>query len=410
VRSALPRVPMAVVFVALFVAGGVLAANTVSTDDRTGPNEAVSLDAFEGAPTTSTSTSTSTTTTTTTTVPPPRTATLAFSGDLLPHSPVVAAAAVNADEGWDFRPMFDEVRPILTAADLAICHLESPISSTDSNLSGYPVFNAPRALIEAAIDAGYDGCSTASNHSFDRRSAGVLSTLDVFDELGLRQAGMARDAEQDLAPVIYDVNGISIAHISAAFSLNGFVLPADEQYLVDLIDPEQIIEEARIAKAAGAEFVVVSLHWGNEYQQVPSAAQEQWLSEILPSDEVDLIIGHHAHVVQPIDKIGDEWVVYGLGNFLSNQSANCCSAITQDGMIVSVTLLENDLGQIKATGIEYTPTWVDRSDGYVIRVAIGEPGREGISDILAVSAERTERVVSGRLGPDDGLTVAVQAP
>ncbi len=401
-RSRWSRVVTVVGFVSAFAAGGVLAANTIATDESP---RSVSPTVLDSTETTTTSTTT-TTTTTTTTVPPPRTATLAFSGDLLPHSPVVAAGAANADEGWDFRPMFDEVRPILSAADLAICHLESPISSTDSNLSGYPVFNAPRAFLEAAVDAGYDGCSTASNHSYDRGSAGVRSTLDVFDDLPIRQAGMARDAEQDLAPVIYEVNDISVAHISAAYSLNGFSLPADEQYLVDLIDPEQILEEARIAKAAGAEFVVVSLHWGNEYQQAPSAAQDRWLAEILPSDEVDLIIGHHAHVVQPIDKVGDEWVVFGLGNFLSNQSANCCTAVTQDGMIVIVTLLENDAGEIKATGIEYTPTWVDRSDGYVIRVAVGEPGREGIADILAVSAERTERIVSGRLGPDDGLTVA----
>ena len=90
----------------------------------------------------------------------------------------------------------------------------------------------------------------------------------------------------------------------------------------------------------------------------------------------------------------------------SSDLANCCTAVTQDGMIVTVTLLENDLGEIKATAIEYTPTWVDRREGYVIRVASGEPGREGIADILAVSAARTEEVVSGRLGPEDGLTVA----
>lgn len=383
----------AVILLGVFIAGMVVASGTdVGIDDE---DTAVGA----GITTTTTSTTTSTTTTTTTTTaPPPRTATLAFTGDLLPHSPVTNAAAANAEEGWDFRPMFDEVRPILSAADLAICHLESPVSRDDTNLSGYPVFNAPRALVEAAIDAGYDGCSTASNHSFDRRGDGVRSTLDVFDELGIPQAGMARDAEHDLAPVLYEVNDITIAHISATYSLNGFVMPADEQYLVDLIEPEQIVFEAGLAKEAGAEFVVVSLHWGNEYQHTPSAAQEQWLTEILPSDEVDLVIGHHAHVVQPVDIVDGEWVVYGLGNFLSNQSANCCVAASQDGMIGVVTLLENGAGEIKAVGVDYVPTWVDRSDGYVIRVADGEPGRPEIADTLAVSAERTAEVVTGRVG------------
>ncbi|NIR36186.1 MAG: CapA family protein, partial [Actinobacteria bacterium] len=251
------------------------------------------------------------------------------------------AADANAVDGWDFRPLFDEVRPILSAADVAICHLETPLSRDDTRLSGYPIFNAPRALAEGALDAGYDGCSTASNHSFDQGSDGVLATIEVMEEVGLPQSGMALSEEADLRPILYDANGITVAHISATYSLNGFAMPADRQYLVDLIEPAAIIEEAGLAKEAGAEFVVVSLHWGNEYQHTPSGAQEQWLSEILPSEEVDLIIGHHAHVVQPIDKVGDEWVVFGLGNFLSNQSANCCVTASQDGMIATVTLLEN---------------------------------------------------------------------
>ena len=398
------RVLAGLLFIAIFVAGMVVASGS-----DVGKGEDADVASVSETTTTTTTTSTTTTTTTTTT-PPPRTATLAFTGDLLPHSPVTNAAAANAEEGWDFRPMFDEVRPILSAADLAICHVESPVSRDDTNLSGYPVFNAPRALVEAAIDAGYDGCSTASNHSFDRRSDGVHSTLDVFEELGFPQAGMARDTDHDLAPVLYEVNGITVAHISATYSLNGFVMPSDEQYLVDLIDPEQIVLEAGLAKDAGAEFVVVSLHWGNEYQHTPSGAQEQWLTEILPSDEVDLVIGHHAHVVQPVDISGDEWVVYGLGNFLSNQSANCCVTASQDGMIGIVTLLENDAGEIKAVGVDYVPTWVDRHDGYVIRVAIGEPGRPEIADTLAASAARTAEVVGRRLGDVVNLVDLPPAP
>jgi poly-gamma-glutamate synthesis protein (capsule biosynthesis protein) len=403
------RVLVGLSFVGLFAAGALLAANTV--DDGDDESAAVLAERETAPPQSSTTTSTTTTTTTTTTLPPPRSATLAFTGDLLPHGPVVRTAAAyhweaTGTDGWDFRPMFDEVRPLLSAADLAICHVESPVSSTDTNLSGYPVFNAPRALVEAAVDAGYDGCSTASNHAFDRRSDGVRSTIEVFEQLGLPQAGMAGDVEHDLAPVLYEVNDITLAHISATYSLNGFVMPDDEQFLVDLIEPDQIIAEAALAKEAGAEFVMVSLHWGNEYQHTPSAAQNQWLSEILPSDEVDLVIGHHAHVVQPVDKVDDEWVVFGLGNFLSNQSANCCVTASQDGMIAHIKLLENEAGVIEVDAVSFTPTWVDRSDGYVIRVANAAPGREGIADTLANSAARTAEVVMSRLGPDDGLDEA----
>ena len=307
--------------------------------------------------------------------------------------------------------MFAEVEPLISSAGLAICHFETPLSRDDTELSGYPLFNAPRSLATAVRNAGYDGCSTASNHSFDRNVAGVFSTIEVIEDSGLRQAGMSRSDLEDLAPVIYDANGIAVAHISATYSLNGLVLPQDQPYLVDLIDPAAILFEARTAKEAGAEFVVVSLQWGNEYQSAPSDAQVQWLSEILPSEEVDLVVGHHVHVVQPVDRLGDEYVVFGLGNFLSNQSANCCPVATQDGMIAFVALLEGPDGRIRAIGVEYVPTWVDRDNGYVIRNALDLSERDGhdLTDILTASAARTAAVVESRLDDSDGFGVAYWA-
>ena len=357
--------------------------------------------------TTSTTTSTTSTTSTTTTVPPPRSARLLFTGDLLPHGPVQRAGDANAENGWDFVPMFVEVQSIIEGADLAICHLESPISIDDTGLGGYPVFNAPRAFARAARDVGYDGCSLASNHSYDRGAQGALDTITVMNELGLPYAGQAASETEDLEPVLYDANGITVAHLSATYGLNGFTLPADQPYLVDLIDPEEILAEARLAKAAGAEIVVVSLHWGAEYRHEPTQAQVDWLDAILPSAEVDLVVGHHAHVVQPVDKVGDEWVVFGVGNFLSNQSANCCVAASQDGMIATVELLESASGGIDVVAVHYVPTWVDRADGYVIRVA--RPGRtdvpEATAEALTASHDRTVAVASSRLGVTDGLTV-----
>jgi len=209
--------------------------------------------------------------------------------------------------------------------------------------------------------------------------------------------------------VLYDANGITIAHISATYSLNGFVMPSDRQYLVDLIEPEAILQEARIAKESGAEFVIVSMHWGAEYRHEPISSQNEWLEATLPSEYVDLIIGHHAHVVQPVDKVGDEWVVFGLGNFLSNQSANCCVAASQDGMIATVELLENDAGEIEAVGVHYIPTWVDRGDGYIIRVA--DPARTDLPtstiDQMGITFDRTFDVVSSRLSEADGLTIGL---
>jgi len=395
--------------IALFVAGMGLQVITTETGDAEVEAEFTFVDA---APTTTTSTTTSTTTTTTTTtVPPPRTARLAFTGDLLPHGSVQRAGTATVDDGWDFTPLYAEVQPIIEGVDLAICHIETTISIDDTDLSGYPLFAAPRAFAEAARDVGYDGCSLASNHSYDRGAQGALGTLTVMRDIGLPYAGQAASEEEDLAPVLYEVNDITIAHISATYSLNGFQMPADQQYLVDLIEPENILEEARIAKAAGAEFVIVSMHWGAEYRHEPIQSQNDWLEAVLPSDEVDLVIGHHAHVVQPVDKVGDEWVVFGLGNFLSNQSANCCVAASQDGMIATIELLESDTGVIEAVGVHYIPTWVDRADGYVIRVA--DPDRTDLSDAtnnqMRITYDRTFDVVSSRLSEADGLTIGLGA-
>ncbi|MFQ5557324.1 MAG: CapA family protein [Acidimicrobiales bacterium] len=386
-----------------------------------GPDEVAVAAAVETSSTTTTSTTstttTSTTTTTTTTTVPPREATLLFTGDLLPHAPVVRTAARYAEQGWDFTPMFDRVRPIIQAADLAVCHLETPLSPDDTGISGYPVFNAPRALAEAVVDAGFDGCSTASNHSFDRGRDGVIGTLDVLDDLGLGHAGTARTEAEDALPTLYDAAGITIGHVSAAYGLNGFALPADGTFLVDLIDPDEVIAEARAARAAGADFVVVSLHWGTEYRHEPTTRQEAWLEAILPSDEVDLVIGHHAHVVQPVDRVGDEWVVYGVGNFLSNQSVSCCATAAQDGVIVEVDLYEPSEGVIEVDAIRLTPTWVDRSDYTIIPTAAGAADDGlGLADTLVASWQRTVDVMGSRVevapdpSPSPAADLTAEAP
>ena len=162
--------------VVLFVAG-MAVFNATRSDPEPGTDAEAATEITPPSTTSTTTTSTTTTTTTTTTLPPPRTARLAFTGDLLPHGPVVNRADANAVDGWDFTPMFAEVQPIIESADLAICHMETPLSIDDSGISGYPVFNAPRALAEAARDVGYDGCSLASNHAYDQGAGGIEKPL-----------------------------------------------------------------------------------------------------------------------------------------------------------------------------------------------------------------------------------------
>ncbi|MGI8939626.1 MAG: CapA family protein [Iamia sp.] len=337
--------------------------------------------------------------TTTTTAPPPDTeVSLAFGGDLLLHLPIVEVArAHGAASGLahDFGPMLAPMAPVLDGADLALCHLEVPLVADGQAISGYPTFHAPRELATAVEGVGYDGCSTASNHSLDGGLAGVTTTLDTFDLLGLGHAGTARSAEEASGPTFYEVAGARIAHLSYAYGFNGIPLPEGAPWAANQIDPERIAADARAATAFGAQLVVVSLHWGSEYQSDPSADQEALAGVLGNVAEIDLIVGHHAHVVQPIERVGDTWVVYGLGNQLANQP----ELPRRDGLTVVVTAGGPAGGPLEVRAVEAVPTFVDTATFEVLPVAetLADPalGPERRRE-LEESARRTMEVVNRR--------------
>jgi poly-gamma-glutamate capsule biosynthesis protein CapA/YwtB (metallophosphatase superfamily) len=324
--------------------------------------------------------------------------TLIASGDVLPHGAVLEQARAygrRAGQPYDFRPMFADLRPVVSRADLAVCHLEVPLSRTGQDISSWPAFNAPPQLAAALRWAGYDACSTASNHSMDQGPQGVGATLAVMDAAGLRHAGMARNANQAEAPTIIKVRGLRVGLLSYTYGLNSGRLPANRPWLVNTIQPRQILDDAQAARAAGAQFVVVLLHWGQEYRSAPTPWQREVAKRLLGAPEVDLILGHHAHVVQPIERIGNKWVAYGMGNSLSNQTPACCAAGSQDGMLVKVRVTER-AGRLRARDLRYVPTWVEHPS-FRIR-----PARTALTDrslpaatrrALEASGDRTRRAV-----------------
>src|SRR5215216_351887 len=323
--------------------------------------------------------------------------TLIASGDVLPHGPVLRQAAADgarAGQPYDFRPMFAELRPVVAAAGLAVCHLETPLSRDGRGVASWPSFNAPPQLATALRWAGYDACSTASNHALDRGPAGVAATLAVLDQAGLRHAGTARNAAEAAGAVV-DVRGLRVGLLSYAYGLNGGSVPADQPWLVNLIDPDRIIEDARAARRAGARFVVVLLHWGQERQAAPTTSQRELARRLLAAPEVDLILGHHVHAVQPIEQVGGKWVAYGMGNSLSNQTPACCAAGSQDGVMVQVTVgLDKGVARVRA--VRHVPTWVEHPS-YRVRPVLSAladrslpaPARQA----LEASRDRTTRAV-----------------
>lgn len=301
--------------------------------------------------------------------PQKRSFTIAATGDVLLHSQLWERAAQNAqgsDQSYNFRPMFAQVRPVLSAADLAICHVETPLSANDQNLSSFPVFNVPNEIADAIAWAGYDECSTASNHSIDQGAGGVRSTLDALDAAGVSHAGTARSAEEAHHLTLLRVDGVKVAHLSYSYAFNGFT--PEDPWEANRIQPGQIIADARRARQRGSKFTVVSLHWGTEYVNDPTTPQRQVAHRLADSKFVDLIIGHHAHVVQPIDRYNNKVVVFGMGNFLSGMSSSLGYAGVDDGVIVNITVTEGHSG-FAVSKVAYTPTWVEPGTWQILPVA-----------------------------------------
>jgi hypothetical protein len=281
---------------------------------------------------------------------------LAVAGDILIHQAVWESAAASAGgEGFDFTPLFAGVAPLLAATDLSICHLEVPLSADNSDLASYPRFNAPHQLADALAWAGFDGCSVASNHVLDQGVTGIDATLDHLDRVGLGHAGAARTPEEAESLRHYEVRGLRVAHLSYTYGYNGLRPPAGEEWRSNLISIDAIAAEAERARADGADLVVLSIHWGDEYVHAPSRQQLDVAVALDGRADLDLVVGHHAHVIQPLAQVGDTPVIYGLGNFLSNM----LQPERRDGVVIVATF-EAPPGQpFDLVELVALPTWVE---------------------------------------------------
>lgn len=297
--------------------------------------------------------------------------TIVAGGDVLPHDTVIRNARAN--DGYDFVPLMADVQAWISGGDIAICNLEVPLAPPGTQPSGYPMFGAPTELAANLAALGWDGCATGTNHTLDRRYTGVVHTLDQMDAAGLGHAGSARSAQEQDTPQLYvlerEGQTITVAQIAATYGTNGIPIPTDAPWAVSLIDPDRLIAQATAAREAGADLVVASLHWGNEYRAAPTEDQVRVAQALAASGQVDLVIGNHAHVPQPMDRLdgGPDgegmWIAYGLGNFLSNQDTHCCVAQTNTGAFMTATVVKPADGPARVTGLEWSAFPVDRIGG-----------------------------------------------
>ncbi|GAA0490023.1 CapA family protein [Streptomyces stramineus] len=253
--------------------------------------------------------------------------TLVASGDVLPHDEVIRQArqdGARAGDGPDFRPMFAGVKPPVSAADVAICHMETVYGPEKGPFSGYPRFVSPPQIARALRETGYDSCSTASNHTLDAGGAGVSRTLSAMDAAGLRHAGSARSAAEAARVTLLPAGPATVAQLAYTYATNDIPVPEGRPWTVNLIDTGRILTDARAARKAGADVVVVSLHWGTEWQQEPDAGQLALARALTAAGgaarpHIDLILGTHNHVPQAYEKVNGTWVVYGMGDQLAGR-------------------------------------------------------------------------------------------
>ncbi|MDT8916112.1 CapA family protein [Amycolatopsis sp. PS_44_ISF1] len=323
--------------------------------------------------------------------------TVVATGDVLIHPKLTEQAEADGNGVIDYRPLLAGVKPLVSGADLGICHLETPLAPAGGPYSGYPSFNAPPEIVDALKDTGYDTCSTASNHTLDRGQSGVTRTLNKLDAVGVKHTGSARSAQEAGTPLILDVRGVRVAQLSFAFGFNGIERPAGKPWLANQIDAGDILAAARAAKRAGAEVVIASLHWGVEYQHELTGEQEELAEELTAAPEIDLIIGHHAHVVQPFEKVNGKWVAFGLGNQVARHDEPRGS--TEEGTAARFRFTRAD-GHWTVDQAEYLPSLIDLGPPLRLRDLTTSPvtprGTRALAD--------TDRVVLSRGAGEQGLT------
>jgi poly-gamma-glutamate synthesis protein (capsule biosynthesis protein) len=232
-------------------------------------------------------------------VPPPQDweFTIIATGDIMMHSPQTKAGWQPESKSYDFSFMFDKVAPLLRTGDLVIGNLETPLAGeANGGYTGYPMFNAPEILAQNLKDAGFTLVSTANNHSLDRGFKGLCTTLDNLDAAGLMHTGAFRTPEE---PRILQIEtaGVKIGLIAATYGTNGLVLKQENAFALNYIQADQLLADIRQARQEGAQYVIVMLHWGIEYQTKPNQEQTE-LARLLLQGGADLILGNHPHVLQ----------------------------------------------------------------------------------------------------------------
>lgn len=294
-----------------------------------------------------------------------------FAGDIMAHYSILDSVFKrgDTDNTYDFKPIFEYIKPALEYPDLMIANLESPVAGKDAGYTdSFYYFNFPDEIITALQYAGIDAVLNGNNHVFDKLIEGTYSTIDALDATGMLHTGLWTSPEDRLVPFVIDIQGIKIGIISATYSLNGYEvrIPSDVlEYLVCYIDEAQVEKEIALCREFGADIVIVSPHMGDEYQQATRSGFRKYANAYIKMG-ADIIIAHHPHVLQPIEKISvtlddgsikEGYCFYSIGNFMSNMF----NIEKETGIIVYLNITKDNVsGETTIKSIDYLPIWMLR--------------------------------------------------
>ena len=294
--------------------------------------------------------------------PTDTTFTLTAIGDIMCHNTQYLDAYNDETGEYDFSYVFDDISLYTKTADICIGNLETTFAGEDVGYSSYPTFNTPDSLAYELKDIGVDVLSTAGNHALDKGFNGLSRTIDVLNDADISHLGTYKSKEEQDKTLIKYVKGIKIAFVNFTYGTNGIPIPSDKPYCVNLIDENLMKEQIDRAKEEEPDIIIACMHWGTEYKTTPNSTQEQ-LADFLFKNGVDIILGTHPHVLEPMEKrtvtlddgsTKDGFVIYSLGNFIADQNAE----YTRDSIILNIDITKHTDGKITIDNYEYVPIYM----------------------------------------------------
>lgn len=359
--------------------------------------------------------------------------TISAIGDIMAHDDQLKAQFDKDTNTYSFNNNFKYVKPYISNSDLAIGNLETTLAGPKAKYSSFPKFNSPDELADAIKDSGVDIVSTINNHTYDRGSDGVYRTIDVLNSKEIEHVGTQKN-DEDENFLIKDVDGVKLGITAYSYgqvygsttALNGLNIDYNDLNNLNIFNSSyvdiafnEIKDTLDVMNNKESDLQVVILHWGDEYTRQPNEFQKE-LAKKLCDYGVDIIIGSHPHMVQPIEMIksdendNETLVIYSLGNFLSNQRNEILNKkYTEDGVIANIGINKNlNTGETKISNVEYIPTWVNKYNNkngkltYEIIPLINEKQFSKIDNLPLDKAKKSYDNTTSIIGSSDIINVA----